>query len=327
MSKSVFEIGIDVGQEELWVAIEGKKARMFLHSKRGINQMWNWVKKQSGDSTLHFSMEATGVYSYSLAVNLASYPGTTLSIINPAQISFFAKAQLRRAKTDKVDARVILEFAKTQNPPLWSPEPESLRKLYHLVTTADALSEDIRRWGNRCHSGKYINDLPKEVKRSQKAVIRSLTNQLNRIEQTISQLCQHDELLKQQIDLLSSIPGIAVHSATRLLAYGRTTLMTHSQKELTAHAGLAPSHKQSGISVRGKSFICKQGNKRLRKTLFMPALVGIVHNPIIKKYYQNLLEKGKAKKLAVVACMRKLLIMAQAILLTKTPFNPNLPLT
>ena len=327
MSKSAFYIGIDVGQEELWAAIESKKARMFTHSKSGIKQMTNWVNKYSDGCHLHFCMEATGVYGYALATNLSIYPNTEISIVNPAQISSYAKAQLRRTKTDRVDAQVILDFARSQNPNIWTPEPKALRKLYHLVTMADTLSEDIRRWNNRCHSSKYIDDLPKEVSKSQKAVIRSLTNQLNKIEQSIRQLCEQDEQIKKKIELLSSIPGIAEHSATRLLAYGKTTLMTHSKKELTAHAGLAPSHKQSGISVRGKSSISKMGNKKLRKVLFMPSLVGIVHNPILKRYYQNLLDKGKPKKLALTACMRKLLIMVQAILQKNTPFKPILPLT
>lgn len=327
MSKSTFYVGIDVGQEELWAAVESKKARMFLNSKSGIKQMANWVKKYSDGRQLHFCMEATGVYGYALATSLSVYPNTEISIVNPAQIASYAKAQLRRTKTDRVDAQVIRDFARSQNPNIWKPERESLRKLYHLVNMADTLSEDIRRWNNRCHSSKYINDLPKEISKSQKAVIKNLTNQLNKIEQSIQQLCEHDKQLKQQVELLSSIPGIAEHSATRLLAYGRSSLTTHSKKELTAHAGLAPSHKQSGISVRGKSSISKMGNKKLRSTLFMPALVAIVHNPNIKKHYQNLLDKGKPKKLAVVACMRKLLIMAQAILLKKTPFKPILPLT
>lgn len=323
MSKSTFYVGVDVGQEELWVAIKGKKARMFPHNKSGLKQMKNWVKKYSENCRLHLCMEATGVYSYSLATHLSSSSEIDVSIVNPAQISSFAKAQLRRTKTDKVDAQIILDFARTQKPSLWSPEPESLRKLYHLVTMADALSEDVRRWSNRCHSSKYIDDLPKEVSKSQKAVIRSLTNQLNKIEQAIKELCESNEKFKKQVALLCSVPGIASHSAIRLLAYGKTSLMTHSKKELTAHAGLAPSHKQSGISVRGKSSISKMGNKKLRSTLFMPALVGIVHNPLIKKHYQNLLDKGKPKKLALIACMRKLLIIAQAILIKETPFKPN----
>lgn len=323
MSKSTFYIGIDVGQEELWVAIESKKVRMFKHSKNGIKQLVNWVKKYSNKGRLHFCMEATGVYSYSLATQLHSCPDIDISIVNPAQISSYAKAQLRRTKTDRVDAQVILDFAGSQKPHIWSPEPESLRKLYHLIIMADALSEDIRRWNNRCHASKYIDDLPKEVSKSQKAVIRSLTNQLNKIEQAIKELCEQNEQIKEKVILLCSIPGVANHSAVRLLAYGKTTLMTHSKKELTAHAGLAPSHKLSGISVRGKSSISKMGNKKLRSTLFMPALVAIVHNPIIKKHYQNLLDKGKPKKLALVACMRKLLIMAQAILIKKQLFKPN----
>ena len=323
MSKSTFYIGVDVGQEELWVAVFGKKARMFLNSKSGIKQLVNWVKKYSNESRLHFCMEATGVYSYRLATQLHSYSDIDISIVNPAQIASFSKAQLRRTKTDNIDAQVILDFVKTQKPSLWSPEPESLRKLYHLVTMADALSEDIRRWKNRCHSGKYIDDLPKEVSKSQKAVIRSLTKQLDKIEQSIKELCESNEKFKKQVTLLCSVPGIANHSAIRLLAYGKTSLITHSKKELTAHAGLAPSHKQSGISVRGKSSISKMGNKKLRSTLFMPALVAIIHNPIIKKHYQNLLNKGKPKKLALIACMRKLLIMTQAILLKETTFKPN----
>ena len=328
MSKKTFYVGIDVGQEELWAAIEVKKVRMFENSKSGIKQMWNWVKKYSDGNQCYFGMEATGVYSYQLATILTAYPNTDVSIINPAQISSFAKAQLRRTKTDRVDAQVILDFVKSQKPNIWTPESKALRKLYHLVTQADALSEDIRRWKNRCHSAKYIDDLPKEISKSQKAVIRNLTNQLNKMEQLIEQLCEQNSQLQQQVHLLSSIPGIAEHSAARLLAYGKTTLMTHSKKELTAHAGLAPSHKQSGISVRGKSFISKQGNKKLRTTLFMPALVAIVHNPIIKKYYQNLLDKGKPKKLALIASMRKLLIMAQAILIKEKPYNPKIiPLT
>ena len=137
-------------------------------------------------------------------------------------------------------------------------------------------------------------------------------------------MCKEDCQLSKQIELLCSIPGIAEHSASRFLAYGKSALTERSQKELTAHAGLAPSHKQSGVSVRGKSTISKSGNKKLRTTLFMPALVAIVHNPIIKKHYQNLLEKGKPKKLAVTACMRKMLIMSQAILIKEKPYNPNI---
>ena len=327
MNKPAFQIGVDVGQDELWVAVDGKKPRPFIHSKQGIKKMVTWVKKHASNNNLHFGMEATGVYSYSLATHLHKFAGVVISIINPAQIASFSKAQLRRVKTDKVDAQVILDFVKSQRPPLWSPEPESLRKLYHLVTTADSLSEDIGRWKNRSHSSKYIDDLSNEVKKTQKAVIKSLTNQRDKIEKLIQKLCEQDEQIKNKMALLCSIPGVAEHSAVRLLAYGKTALMTHSKKELTAHAGLSPSHRQSGTSVRGKSRISKMGNKKLRSTLFMPALVAIVHNPNIKKYYQNLLDKGKPKMLALVACMRKLLIMAQAILLKNTPFKPILPLT
>ena len=328
MSKGSFFVGVDVGKDELWAAVDGRRPRRFTHCTSGIRLMHQWAKEVAEGSPLHFCMEATGVYSLSVAYQLRTCPDTVLSVVNPAQINAYAKAQLRRAKTDRVDARIILSFAQSQQPPIWSPDSKSLRQLYQLVVQADAIRADLRQWANRGHAQQYTPDVPEAVKKTQRAIIRSLTRQLAKIEETIAILCRTDNELKEQVALLMTISGIAHLSAVKVLAYGGNALTQRNRKELTAHAGLASCHHQSGTSVRGKSHLAKQGDRRLRSTLYMPALVGIVHNPVLKQFYEHLLEMGKPKMVALVACMRKLLLIIRSMLINKKPFNPEiLPLT
>lgn len=328
MSKNVIYVGIDVGQEELVVCLQRSKPRSFRHNTKGIRTMLEWSREVSCGAELHFCLEATGVYGYSLATSLVSHFGVSVSIVNPAQIASFAKAQLRRVKTDNIDARVILAFAQSQHPPCWKPESKTQRQLYHLVAQADRLRRMLRQLSNRDHSFKYVPDLPEEVKKSQRSLRRSIERQLANIDKAIESLCAEDNQLKRQINLLCSIPGIAAHSAVRILAYGKSNLIERDRKALIAHAGLAPSQKQSGISIRGKSRIAKQGDRRLRNALYMPALVAAYHNPVLKVFYRRLIDNGKPKLLAIVAVMKKLLLMIQAILKRKIPFKPDyLPLT
>ena len=155
-----------------------------------------------------------------------------------------------------------------------------------------------------------------------------LRRQLEKVQQEIHRLCQADEDLKRDVGLLCTIPGVAELTATRLLAYGKSALTERSPKELTAHAGLAPRHRQSGTSLNGKSRLCKQGDARLRFLLYMPTIVAVTFNPIIRYHYLRHLANHKPKMVAIMACMKKLLLMAQAILISQKPFNPNLkPLT
>ena len=323
MSKQVMYIGIDVGATELWGAVEGMRPKKFAHTATGIRAMHRWAVKQAGDAEVHLCMEATGVYSQSVAMRLVNLPGTEVSIVNPACIKAFANVQLRRCKTDLIDAEVIRCFAESQRPSPWHPDRKTMRQLHQLVVQADALKASLLQWQNRDHSHSYISDLPKAVVKSQRGIRRTLQRQLQHIEEAIDQLCATDSILAQQVMLLETIPGIARKSSVQILAYGGQWLTDRTQKELVAHAGLAPHHHQSGTSVRGRSRIDKRGDRRLRKALYMPALVGIVHNPVLKPFYQRLLENQKLKKVALVACMKKLLLISRSMLIHKTTFNPK----
>lgn len=321
MSKQVLYVGIDVGSKELWVSIKGAKSKMFCHTHKGIRSLHSWCNKKSDDQPIHFCMESTGVYSVNLATWLLEKYQAVVSIVNPARIAAFGRVKMKRSKTDSIDAELIRNYAETHPPQVWKPASRSFRQLTALVTHADAIRDSLNQWRNRHHAQNYITDLPNEVKKSQRAIERHLTTELKKVEAAIAELIAKDTKLSQQVALLCSIPGIADKSAAKLIGYGQNWLTETSAKALTAYAGLAPHHYQSGTSVYRKSRIDKRGNAKLRKTLFMPALVAIQHNHDLKKVYERLVENGKPKKLALVAVMRKLLIISRAILITEIPFR------
>jgi len=322
MNKPICWVGVDVGKEELWVAVVGRRVRRFSHTAAGVRALVQFCRQVATGDVLHVCMEATGIYSYSLAVRLWAWSDLRVSILNPAQITAFARAQLRRTKTDAVDAQVILAFARSQTPLAWTAEPAALRELTQLVREADAIRETQTQWSNRKQSHDWSPDLPPVVKHADKVVLRALQRQLARLEEAITALWKRDPQLRRQVNLLCSIPGIAELSAVRLLAYGQRTFTTHSAKQLTAHAGLAPRHRLSGTSVHGKSHLAKQGNAPLRRALYMPALSACRYNPALIPVYQRLLTVGKPGKLALAACMRRLLLIARAILRDNRPFDP-----
>ena len=325
MSKREFSVGIDVGKDELYVSVSDKQVRRFVHSRAGIRSLARWVRGLSGGLPVRYCLEATGVYSVSCAHHLHIVDKSGLiSVVNPAQISAYGKAQLRRSKTDRVDAELIRSFAETQELHDWEVVSPVVLRLCQLVSQSDAVREELRRWENRRHALGFQPEVDCTVNKTQRSIERTLRRQLAALQAAIEALCKNDADLCSQVSLLCSIPGVAELSAVRLLAYGKSALTKYDRKELAAHAGLAPRQYQSGSSVRGKSRIAKQGDKRLRTALFMPALVGIVHNPILKRLYQRLLANGKPKMVALVACMRKLLLMAQAMLKKKQEFNPEM---
>jgi transposase len=328
MDKSHFFVGIDVGKEELVVAVDRGRPKVFGTSTAEIKRLGLWVLKQAGEQKVHIGMEATGVYSRSVAAVLSLYQQFTVSVINPAQIKAFGRAMLTRTKTDQVDAKVIREFVRSQSPSAWTPPQPVREQLSALVAQADVIRQEIQQWKNRQHAQKHHGDTPKTVNISTATIIRSLEREGQRLDHAIDQLCKTDTALTEDMALLTTISGVAVRSAAQILAYGGDSLITRTRRQLDAHAGLVPAQRQSGTSIRGKSHLAKQGNTRLRRALYMPTLVAVQFNPLLRRFYQRMLEKGKPKKVALIACMRKLLNIIRAMLIKRKPFNPNYqPLT
>jgi len=322
MSKEQLFVGIDVGKDEVMVAVVGQKPKAFGTKQSDIKQLMKWVKLQAGSRPIHIGMEATGVYSSRIALPLCAYRGITVSVINPAQIKAYGRATMRRTKTDRVDAQLICDFVRAHAPAAWTPPTVTHQQLAALVTHADAIGEEIRRWTNRRHAHQHRLHLPGVITTSTAQLVATLRQELAAIEAAIMQVCQSDTTLADDMAIAVSIPGIGHRSAAQLLAYGGRALTQRSRRELDAHAGLAPAERQSGTSVHGKSHIAKAGNARLRHSLYMPTLTAVRFNPFIKRHYGRLIAHGKPPKVALTACMRKLLNLLRAMLIARKPFDP-----
>ncbi len=258
-------------------------------------------------------MEATGVYYEALALFLsdAQY---RVSVVNPAQVTAFAKSGLSRVKTDKADAKLIAQFCMAMQPALFVPPPVAVRQLQALVRRLDSLKDLQQQERNRLEVALPV------VRSSIESILRALESEIQALEKAIRQHIDDDPDLRQRRDLLDSIPGIGKVTSALLLA--EVPFERHaSAKTVTAFAGLNPRPFESGSSVRGKARLSKTGSTRLRAALYMPAIVALQHNPVIRAFYLHLLAKGKPKMLAVAACMRKLLALAFAILKSKQPFR------
>ena len=321
MSKDVFYVGIDVGKDELWASMANIKPRSFKHTPAGIKRLQKWAERGAQKTPLHFCLEGTGVYSISVATLLLKVTEVRISIVNPAQIKSFAAAQLRRCKTDCVDAEVIRQFAESTHPPLWQPPSRSQQELYELVLLRDQLASEIRRWENRGHSRKYLDNVPKLIPQTYRKIINSLRRQLEKTEEAIKAFVAKDAETAQKMALLSTIPGIAQTSSVQLMAYGQGWLTQRTPKALVAHAGLAPHPRQSGSSLKSGGSLDKRGNRKIRTILYMPTVTAIQHNPTIKNFYNRLCNRGKPKKVAIAAAEKKLLLIARAVLIHKKTFS------
>lgn len=312
-------LGIDVSKRKFDVALidQGKlKNKVCSNSLEGFRTLQVWLTKQ-GVQQVHACMEATGTYGEALATFLVE-AGMIVSMVNPACIKGYALSELIRTKTDKVDAALIARFCEARRPGAWKPDPQEVRELRALVRRLSELQEMQRMELNRIEAGTASGD----VQRQLEAHVAHLEAQIEETERLIKHQMKKYPGLKAQKDLLTSIPGIGDLTAACLLGEIGDFTAFESARQLVAYCGLDPKERRSGSSVRGKPHLSKVGNARVRKALYMPAIVAWRWNPVVQSLCERLVAKGKAKMVAVGAAMRKLLHLAFGVLKTKLPFDP-----
>jgi transposase len=316
MSGSI--LGVDISKQKFEVAllVEGKiKNKSFLNTPEGFETLALWLKKL-GVQLVFACLEATGNYGEDLALFLHE-AGHPVSMVNPARVKGFAQSELVRTKTDKIDAGIIARFALAMKPDPWIPPPPEIRSLQALVRRADSLIDMLTQEKNRLGTA-HESVLPLVQEH-----IAYLNQEIEKVRQQIADLIDRNPDLKQKKKLLLSIPGIGKVTTAALLAELYNLDRFNHVRELVAFIGLAPKEKISGSSIKGKPRLSKIGNGRLRKTLYMPALVSIQCNPVIIRFYDRLKEKGKNGKVVVCAVMRKLVHLIFGILKTGKMFDPN----
>ena len=295
-------IGIDISKDHLDVhRLPGDERRRFDNSKAGHKALIRWI----GDTPARVVYEPTGYYHRALERALAA-AGMPIAKVNPRQARRFAEATGNLAKTDALDAAMLTRMGAVLSLEARPVPSAIINDLRDLRTARNALIKDQVAALTRA---KAIT-LPL-LKRQNAARLKQIEAQREAVDAEINTLIQGDPDLAQRFAILCSIPGIAEVSAAMLLIE-MPELGSLDEKQVAALAGLAPIARQSG-NWKGKSFI-RGGRQQVRQGLYMPALVAIRFNADLKTKYEQLIKAGKAPKQAITAVMRKLIILANALL-------------
>jgi transposase len=316
---NTFMVGIDISKDKFDAAfLDGERwrERTFPNASRGHRALAAWLRRHAGGVSWHACMEATGRYAETLAGFLHA-EGFAVSVVNPAQVKAFGQSELLRAKTDAADARLIARFAAAHRPRPWTPAPPEQKKLQALMRHRDALLADRRRHENRLEGADPF------VAASIRRVVKGLDKELRAVEREVRRHLAAHPPMRTDAELLATIPGVGATTAALILAEAPALRSLPDARALAAFAGLVPRHRQSGSSVRGRSRLAKTGNARLRRALYMPAVVAMKCNPLLRPFAQRLREAGKPMMAVVAAVMRKILHLAYGVLKHQKPFDPQ----
>lgn len=312
------QLGVDVSQERLdWCLLQAADSAQGQgkNNAQGHQQLHQWLKRHHATDA-HICLEATGIYSLELATFLHD-KGYKVSVVNPARIRGFAQSQLRRSKTDKVDAAVIAAFCRALQPEAWTPPEPAWFELRALLRQLEDLQQMRQQPANRLHSATS------EVVRQQlQQMIAFIDSQIEQLKGHIKAHLQQHPALQQAVALLQSIKGMGWLTACRLVGEIRSITAFSDVRQLVAYVGLDPTRHESGRTVRGGRSISRKGRAALRAALYMPALVAKRHNPVLRAFAQRLEAKGKSPLQVITAVMRKLLHLAYGVLKSGRPFDP-----
>jgi transposase len=305
-------IGIDVAKNhfDLYRMPDGLEQR-FENNKKGIRAC---LKAISTNEHPLVVLEATGGYETTLACQLQD-AGFDLAVVNPLRIRNFAKACGQLAKTDKLDARVIAYYAATLQPPPRQLMDKHVNQLKALVTRRQQLL-----YMHTAESNRREHALDKSVSRSINKMLKFIKLELDKVDKEIDQHIHNTPNFREKKNILVSAPSIGSKTSSSLLAK-LPELGVLNRRKISALVGTAPINRDSGM-FRGKR-MTGGGRRSVRNDLYMPTLVAIRHNPVIKKFYQRLIKKGKAKMTAIIACMRKLLTILNSMIANMQPWDEN----
>jgi transposase len=306
-------IGIDVSKAILDIFISADTSyHQYENSISGIKKLMAKLKKYPNEHML-IAMEATGGYEKLTGRTLVKN-NLIVTIVNPRKIRDFAKASGKLAKTDKIDARIIATYAEKMQPESRLAMYEKHDKIAELSVRRSQLVAMIVAEKNR------LDKVSGEIRKSILRIIKLLEKELSEIDGELKNTIQSDENFNQKYNLLKTVKGIGEKSATALIAY-LPELGTLEDRKITALAGLAPYNCDSG-KMRGKRMIWG-GRSSVRTSLYMATMTAVRSNKAIKTFYNRLLQAGKPKMVALTACMRKLIIIMNAMIRNNQPWQEN----
>lgn len=313
MKEKIF-VGIDVSSDRLDVFIRHRGDHRTLdNSSSGFDLLIEWLETFE---CLRIVMEATGGYERAVACALLER-NMPVAVVNPRQVRQFAQASGKLAKTDRIDAEVLAHFAEAIQPEVRELADEETRHFGEMNQRRRQLLATLRSEEQR-----QKQTTSEVVQRSLKEHIKWLREALEKLDKDQDEALKRSPAWQKKHDLLRTVPGVGPVTARTLL--GELPELGHlNGKAIAALVGVAPHAADSG-HLRGKRRIWG-GRAQVRAVLYMATLVAVRHNPVLRDFYTRLRERGKSAKVALVACMRKLLLTLNAILTHSTPWNPPLP--
>lgn len=324
MSKKINFVGIDVSAKELVTTIQKTDGTItectFDNTYSGHKKLLKFVTKNSNCAKV--CMESTGIYHFDAAITLASSDKIDVMIVNPKAMKHFGIAMMQRAKTDKIDSRIILEYLLRMDFKEWIVPDDKTLQIQAIARRICQLKKQLTAEQNRNIANNFKRKSScKLVGTSLNGSIKYLQKDIAKLQTELSEMIKAVPELAEQYKLLNSIKGVGEVSSSQILSEFILMPDDLEAKQLVAFAGLDPRVAESGTSVNKKRKISKRGNKFLRSALYMPALVAVRHDPNVKEYYEKLLNAGKTKRTALVAVMRKLLLAIWGMLRSGTTWQ------
>lgn len=309
MNTQTVHVGADVAEAhiDLHGPIKGLPGQV-ANTRKGVNSLLKILKRNPG---VRLTCEATGGCER-LLVRACLKAGVAISAVNPQRARDFARAKGQLAKTDKIDARILADYGAVMQPALSEPLDSALEELAAFSTRRRQLLESRAAEKNRLRRAEPC------VASSHRAVIRILDSQIAVVDRALARIVASCAKLRAKIAALTEVKGIGSTSAIALLA-ALPELGSLSRNQAASLAGLAPFNRDSG-KFRGQRHI-HGGRTSARNALYMSALVAAHRNPVISIFYSRLLSNGKPPKVALIACMRKLLIHLNSLLKSLFPLS------
>lgn len=302
-------VGIDVSKDRLDVAVLGEKQTWQVHNTpNGIARL---VKQMAELRPELIVVEATGGYQR-WVVEALFHAGLSVAVVNPARVRQFARACGLLAKTDKLDARVLAVFGQRVQPRKFEGKSEAEKQLSALLVRRKQLEEMLKAEQNR------LRTISPGLRDSVERIIAVLKEEKKTLDEQIRELMNEQKAWQEQSEILSSAPGVGIVTTATLLA-DLPELGKMDRKKIAALVGVAPMNYDSGRKRGYRK--TKGGRGDVRSVLYMSTLVATRYNPLIQTQYQQLLKRGKLKKVALTACMRKFLTILNAMLRDRQPFR------
>lgn len=320
-------LGVDVSKEKLDCCLlrdagdTKRKTKVVANSPAGLSTLLSFMEKEGvPPDELHVIMEGTGVYHQFAAETLCD-AGMMVSIANPAQVKDFGRGMAVRTKNDTKDSFVLARYGALLKPVPWTPPSPEARQLQAYVAREDAIKKDIQREQNRKEKS-VIGRAPGDVLASIDETIEFLNAQLKAIRKKINSHIDRHPDLKDDMELLTSIPGVGPETGHHMLAVMHTHQF-RSAEQLAAYLGLVPVERQSGTSLHARPKLSKAGPKTMRAALYMPAVTALTWNPHIRALKERLAAKGKTPMAIVGAAMRKIVHLCFGVLRTRSRYSPD----